>query len=67
MSRRCINPSCFQGDPGDPPEYVSDRGRECDGCGLIIDLDDDDDYVETATGYLCAECKPEEDEEDESL
>jgi hypothetical protein len=61
MSIRCVNPECFYGDPGDPPEYVSDNGRECTGCMAFVDLDDED-YTETVdehgrAGIRCAECR----------
>ncbi len=62
--RRCVNPMCFQGDPGDPPEYVSDCAEECENCSEEIDLDDDV-FASTETGYLCEECARVADEEEE--
>ena len=53
--RRCINPMCFQGDPGDPPEYESDCAVECGGCGNEIDLDDDPYVADNDGNYFCEE------------
>ena len=58
MSYHCINPGCFTGDPGDPPEYESDNSVPCKTCGEEIDLDDDE-YTTHDDGSLeCSECCP---------
>jgi hypothetical protein len=68
MSYRCINPSCYQGDPGDPPEFESDNSVPCRTCGEEIDLDDDEYTIHGDVSYDCSECYPiivDNDEEDE--
>ena len=63
MSRRCINPQCFQGPPGDPPEYRSDNAVICPRCGEEVDLDDDEwvgdltgEAIHLACRYVCEGC-----------
>lgn len=43
MSYYLVNPSCMQGDPGNPPEYDTDDPAECVVCGEVFDADDLDD------------------------
>ncbi len=62
MSIHCINPSCYQGDPGNPPEFESDNSIPCIHCGKSIDLDDDDCTMTSDGGYLCDACLDESEE-----
>lgn len=56
MTVRCINPTCFQGDPEGAPEYESDNPMECGECGYIIDLDDEP-WLEMDDNTLrCEDC-----------
>jgi hypothetical protein len=66
MSRRCLNPGCYQGDPGDPPEFESDNAVVCFDCGAEIDLDDDQFTEGSDSDYYCEDCTPEEDDDNES-
>lgn len=54
---RCLNPECFHGDPGDPPEYASDNAADCVRCGTEIDLDEDTHFEADEGGAICAECR----------
>ena len=58
MSWRCVNPSCYYGEPGDPPEFESDNSVECSNCNAEIDLDDDQYTGPDANGnYFCEDCE----------
>lgn len=54
---RCLNPECFHGDPGDPPEYESDNSADCARCGAEIDLDDEPHFEAEEGGVICPECR----------
>lgn len=53
--RICTNPGCYQGDPGNPPEFRSTASDECALCFEEIDLDDDE-HCEIDAGYVCEDC-----------
>lgn len=54
---RCLNPECFHGDPGNPPEYASDNAVDCARCGNEIDLDSEPNFEADEGGTICAECR----------
>lgn len=56
MSLHCINPYVFQGDPGDPPEYVSDNEDPCGACGEMVDLDDEVFTLMDDGSIRCKQC-----------
>lgn len=41
MSLVLLNPSCLHGEPGDPPEYVSNAPVTCARCSVELDAEDD--------------------------
>lgn len=54
---RCLNPECFSGERGNPPEYASDNAVDCARCGNEIDLDDEPNFEADEGGVICAECR----------
>lgn len=57
MSWHYINPSCFSGEPGDPPEYESDNSVDCASCHRRIDLDDEPHFNADEGGVICEDCR----------
>ena len=55
MRWQCINPECYQGDPGNAPEFESDNPAWCCICRDELDLDDDD-HLEVKGGYAHTDC-----------
>jgi hypothetical protein len=53
MSWKCVNPNCFYGEPGDPPEYESTSPVECSKCRETYDAEDDGCCPFCDTGTLC--------------
>jgi hypothetical protein len=58
MSRRCLNPGCYQSgsDDAGPPEFESDNYVLCANCDAEIDLDDDPNTVNAEGDYFCEDC-----------
>lgn len=57
MSYHCVNPQCFQGDPGNPPEYESDNSEDCGECMVTVDLDDDSYLRMDDDTIRCQDCR----------
>lgn len=57
MSIYLANPACYQGDPGNPPEFESDNTWECSICGESYDADEDGWY-EVQGHQVCYGCLP---------
>ena len=62
MSLHCMNPSCFSGDFGNPPDYQSDDPFICYGCGEVFDRDEECGGRDEDGNLLCHYCFEEEEE-----
>lgn len=65
MSLRCVNPSCYQGDPGNPPEFTSDDPFVCFGCGEVFDREEEFGGRDNDDNDLCEVCFDDREEEEE--
>lgn len=57
MSYHCVNPQCFQGDAGNPPEYVSDNSDMCGECMIELDRDEDSFLTMDDDTIRCEGCR----------
>lgn len=65
MSLHCLNPSCFSGDFGNPPDYQSDNPFVCNGCGETCDFDEEFGGYDKDDNRLCTICYDNQEEEEE--
>lgn len=57
MANICTNPHVYQGDPGNPPEFISDNPIECSVCRVEFDADEYEFRWHTVNGKgVCGDC-----------